>query len=111
MSGPMVDASGDGISNLLKYAMGLDPTIKTSALQVTAAIDGALLTYGFSRFGNTPDISVTVEVSRDLSDWAPTISLISSSSNGDGAEDVVFRSDVAVSSEARQFLRIKVIQQ
>ena len=111
VSGPMVDASGDGISNLLKYAMGLDPTIKTSALQVTAAIDGDLLTYGFSRLEKTPDISVTVEVSRDLLDWAPTISLISSSSNGDGAEDVVFRSDVAVSSEARQFLRIKVIQQ
>gem|GEM_PF-2185326 len=29
----------------------------------------------------------------------------------DGAEDVLFQSDVAVSSEARQFLRIKVIQQ
>jgi len=111
VSGPMADASGDGISNLLKYALGLDPTIETSALQVTAAIDGDQLTYGFSRLKKTPDISVTVEVSTDLSSWAPTISLISSSSNGDGTEDVVFQSDVAVSSEVRQFLRIKVIQQ
>ncbi|MDB4141994.1 CotH kinase family protein [Akkermansiaceae bacterium] len=111
VSGPMADASGDGFSNLLKYALGLDPTVKTPVLPVIVEVEGDELTSGFTRLEKTPDISVIVEVSTDLSSWAPTSSLISSSSNGDGTENVTFQSNATVSGEARQFLRIKVTQE
>lgn len=64
------DHDGDGLPNLLEYALGGDPTSATNTPGMTVAIDGsARLTLSF-----TPQVVAglrfIVEASPDLSDWS-----------------------------------------
>lgn len=108
ISGPSGDASGDGTSNLMNYALGLDPTVAQSEEPGGLIIDGNTASLVFSRLEKTPDLSLAVQVSRDLVDWTTPAKQTASSSNGDGSEEVAFESPLAISTTARQFLRIQV---
>ncbi|MDG2323090.1 MAG: lamin tail domain-containing protein, partial [Akkermansiaceae bacterium] len=110
VSGPLADASGDGVSNLMKYAFGVDPKKQGGNGDVSVEIDGESVTLNFSRLEKTPDITVTVDVSSDLVDWSTQASLTEATSNADGTEDVIFESPFVVSARDQQFLRIRVIQ-
>ena len=66
-----VSLTGDGVPNLLKYALGLDPQSNASAdLPAVGrdAADGALQ-IAFDRDAGKPDIDYLVEVSPDLQTW------------------------------------------
>jgi hypothetical protein len=110
VSGPLGDASGDGVSNLMKYAFGIDPKKQDGNGDFSAGIDGESVTLNFSRLEKTPDIAVTVDVSSDLVDWSTQALLINATSNADGTEDVIFESPFVASARDQQFLRIRVIQ-
>jgi len=110
VSGPLADASGDGMSNLMKYALGIDPKAPGGYGDHRVEIDGETVSLRFSRLQKTPDITVTVEVSSDLVDWSTLATLASANSNGDGTEEVVFESPFGASVRDQQFLRIRVIQ-
>ena len=110
VSGPLANASGDGMSNLMKYAFGVDPKKQGGNGDVSVEIDGESVTLNFSRLEKTPDITVTVDVSSDLVDWSTQASLINATSNADGTEDVIFESPFVASARDQQFLRIRVIQ-
>ncbi|MFT6181053.1 MAG: hypothetical protein ACJAQT_003967 [Akkermansiaceae bacterium] len=107
-SGSGGDASGDGTSNLMNYALGLDPTVAQSEGPGALIIDGITASLVFSRLEKAPDLSLAVQVSRDLVDWSTPAILTTSSSNGDGSEEVTFESPFVISPTARQFLRIQV---
>ena len=110
VSGPSADASGDGVSNLMKYALGIDPKEQGENGDHRVEIDGESVSLIFSRLEKTPDITVTVEVSSDLVDWSIQATLSDATSNGNGTEDVVFESPFGASARDQQFLRIRVIQ-
>jgi hypothetical protein len=66
--------SGDGIANLIKYALGLDPfsLIAASQLPVGSIDDEAGVLYPVLTINRTaiaPDVSYIVEVSGDLQTW------------------------------------------
>ena len=109
-SGPMADASGDGTSNLMNYALGLDPTIARSGNLAELIVDHDTVALRFSRLQKTPDITLTVQVSQDLSGWPANADLVGTVSSGNGTETVTFESPLILTSEERQFLRIHVTQ-
>ena len=68
---PGANPAGDGVSNLMKYALGLDPT------QVATQVDGfdgyGIYFYVGSDAQNDPTLSFSLEESTDLSNWGPAI--------------------------------------
>lgn len=62
------DASGDGVSNLLKYALGLNPVVSSTRglPRVSWAEDGSV---SISFYRARPDLVYTVETSANLESW------------------------------------------
>ncbi len=98
---------GDGIPNLLEYALGSDPRSADSAATVLAPTAGsATLTY--RRRVDAPDIVYVVEASSDMIHWSP---------GGVSIEEVsVMPADILfdqvtvriLSSQAALFLRLRI---
>lgn len=64
----LTDANGDGVSLLMAYALGLDPSQNHSgAMPVPVLSSGTL---GFSFYGASEGVTYTVEVSTDLITWS-----------------------------------------
>jgi hypothetical protein len=104
------DASGDGVPNLIKYALGLDPTIPTlDGLPVVDTASG-FLALSFQRLAKTADLSQVVEVSTDLKAWSTLTTEATIVDNGDGTERVTLRSETSLSAHLRQFIRLRVTQ-
>lgn len=69
IAGDTANPAGDGIPNLLKYAFGLDPTVReTSGLPVITEPDG-FLQVNFDILSADTDITYIVETSDDLINW------------------------------------------
>jgi len=103
--------AGDGVPNLLKYALGLDPNTPATISQLpTGGIqpDGGqdYLTMTINRTSKPTDISYVVEVSGDLQTWASgtpnTVTLT------DTATQLVVRDNTPVPSATERFIRLRV---
>ena len=134
-SNPLADPDFDGVSNLLEYATGGDPSaygneggsflVEDSGspgdllftyrrLREVAAGDGSGATgNGYSIFG----INYTVQASENLTAWSSGASSMAMqvegtpTDNGDGTELVTVRLTPPVSSNARWFVRLRVAQE
>jgi hypothetical protein len=67
--------AGDGILNLVKYALGLDPLTATNLNQLVVPSIEEIAGQSFgrltlTRFSRPPDVSCFVEVSSDLANWS-----------------------------------------
>ena len=64
--------SGDGFPNLMKYALGLNPTARISGgLGLPQfSMNGTKFEYSFTRLRDATDITYQVERSTDLSSWS-----------------------------------------
>ncbi|MFT3990931.1 MAG: DUF3500 domain-containing protein [Luteolibacter sp.] len=65
------DSDGDGISNLLEFVFGGDPTTADSSIQPTGSFDAdtSIYTYAFTIPENPGGVTWTVRYSTDLSTW------------------------------------------
>jgi hypothetical protein len=70
VSGDAADPANDGLPNLLKYALGLDPN-STTANPFSASVSNGIfnLTYALSLAAT--DVSVTPQWSTNLLTWSP----------------------------------------
>ena len=110
ISGPDVDLNGDGTTNLLKYAFGLDPGKPNPP--------GSLPEPGFAgghfqvtvrRQKNAPDLQLEVQLSDDLIAWnAIATEVALATDNGDGTEIVTFRDPALLSANRQRFARVSV---
>ena len=127
---PGADPEGDGLVNLLEFALGLDPTsgslnenIPVLGGSVTEEGEGYLTISYRRRVGGTgttgvnytvDGITYRVEVSTNLAgdSWQSGAGVVqahgSVEDNGDGTETVTVRSLTPISSEGRAFLRLVV---
>jgi hypothetical protein len=96
------DPDGDGIANLLEYALGGDPLIPNSASLPQISVDNTYMTITFLRLRS--DIDYRIEASDDLVNW----SVIAENPGSVGSWVTV--DDVIPIAEAhRRFLRLEVV--
>ncbi len=73
-SGDTIDQSGDGIPNLIKYGMGLNPTNKNTGVYIlgglTNLVDGRYLYLGYRRSLTATDLDFFVKGTTNLPDAA-----------------------------------------
>ena len=115
VSGPLADADGNGLSNLLAYASGLPPRTPGERREPVAGLDssagGPRLTLTFRRLQTAPDLVWAPEAGDDLSGWAAMEPTGAPVDHGDGTQTVTFRDPVAVGGAGRRFARLRVVLQ
>jgi hypothetical protein len=97
--------SGDGMPNLMKYALGLNPLSTNAAARPYAVLSNGCLQISFT-MTNDPLLLYGVEVSGDFSAWT-NIWSSTGASNSNGPVTVC-DTNAPVSSTSRRFLRLRV---
>ncbi|EIP96658.1 fibronectin type III domain-containing protein [Opitutaceae bacterium TAV1] len=102
------DSEGDGLPNLLEYALGLDPLQSDSAgaIVLDKTSDGQRLTLTFNRIAD-PDLTYTVEATGDLvaGEW---ITIYASTGTENIAGSVTVEDSELIADHPRRFLRLVV---
>ena len=107
ISGADADPDGDGLPNLLEYAMGLEPKTADANLPNIVIQNGFALST-FTRLKSATDVILTLEGSTDLLNWNSTFSEpITITDNGPITTVVVQDS---LSANAARFYRLKARQ-
>jgi len=115
VSGPLADPDGDGFSNLIEFSMNLDPKAsdRHRGLCVYQEVEISGQTYPaitIRRRIGYPGMTSIVEASLNLSSWNHPVPVETDdgTDNGDGTETIQFRSPLPLSSQNRQWLRLRV---
>ncbi|MEW6158275.1 MAG: Ig-like domain-containing protein, partial [Verrucomicrobiota bacterium] len=111
LSGDSSDPDGDGVKNLLEYALGLDPRKKDGLLPKAEVREGRL-TLSFARSKSANDVSLIVEASPDLMEWSATPDWIEISEEPAGNDFVTLtaRFKFPVDVAPKGFLRLRVLR-
>ncbi len=116
VSGDLADPDGDGIVNLLEYALDLDPkqakTLGMPTVGQTTVSSQQYLTLTYTRMLAATGITYLPQVSGDLTTWNAgtgyTVA-VSSTTSADGlTQTVVVRDAVATTGATKRFLRLAV---
>jgi hypothetical protein len=119
--GPKADSDGNGITNLMEFALGLPPGKSNAApwtaasaglpVQSTLAVDGATyLSLQVRRPIGRLGVTYSAQVSDDLGSWTSGVQAGAAVTNGDSSETVTFRDTVPVSQSTRRIIRLNVSQ-
>lgn len=107
ISGLGIDLNNDGLTNLLKYAFGLDPRAwpPLSAMPMAEAVGGQFQ-FSFRRQKDVSDLEYIPQSSTDLVQWETlTIQIGDAIDNGDGTETITFQSN---GPSTQKFGRVRV---
>ena len=125
ITGDNADADGDGLLNVIEYALGLDPRDPSSLLAEEAAFvhheSGDYFVCTITRNRDALDVSISIEESVDLTSWTPVATSVNGSTfqtflqgysisetNGGSVNRVELSSPI--SSAAGYFQRIVVVR-
>ena len=98
---PTADPDNDGLSNMVEFVLGSDPTKSTTSNLPTAVVSGSNLTFSFPHNANsTAEYNVAVETSTDLVTW--TTQSAGTESGG------VYTKVIPTSGAAKMFARLHV---
>jgi hypothetical protein len=103
---PTGNLAGDGIPNLLKYALNLDPLTAGNAGLPTASSDGTSLSLTYTKVWSATDITYTVEQSTDLVNWTTANTQDVVISTNSGVETI--KSSVTIGTNNPLYLRLQV---
>jgi sugar lactone lactonase YvrE len=109
IAGPSANPSGDGVSNLLKYAFGLNPLVASAGSVPVMALSGGSLTLTYTKVLAATDLTYTVEWSSDLAHWSSTG--ITQQSLGANAQTEQFVATAPGAPAGAKFLRIYITLQ
>jgi alpha-amylase len=115
-SGAAADTSsyaGDGVANLIKYALGLNPTVPVSGGLPEAKIMNNRLALTFNRMKSTTDIVYEVQASGDLFGWGNSTVIWSSASTpytggSNDSESVTVQDTVSTGAANQRFMRLQI---
>ncbi|HLP02950.1 MAG TPA: hypothetical protein VK163_13055 [Opitutaceae bacterium] len=103
IAGPSADPDGDGLENLLEYALGLDPLLHGATTVVIDTDTGALRLTATKNAAAT-DIVYMVEVSSDLTSWTTTGTTVETNT----ASTLRVVDNTKLTGANRRFIRLKV---
>src|SRR5690606_29473687 len=110
--GPFADPDGNGIPNLLEFALTGDPRQPNRnilpALGIEKVNGDDYLTITFTRLADALDVDYSVQNSTDLGEWMADAELLVSIDNEDGTLTETYRSPTPISDEEQAFLRLEV---
>ncbi len=117
VSGNLADPDGDGLNNLLEYALKLDPKQRDvpSPLALTVVEENGQSYHAYRFRRRVPDLGITYQpqIATNLANWsssaADLVPFGTPSSNGDGTETVIYRSTTPNSTADREFFRLRVV--
>jgi len=112
IAGDLANPTGDGIPNLVKYALGLVPTnyFPGSILSPEASFDGAFAVSFARPDPPPPGIAYALEASLDIAPWAggETLALDGIEYVSNGTAKVTYRTMDGVASAPAKFVRLRV---
>lgn len=103
------DADGDGVVNLLEYAVGTNGVIQNASPQVVTLAPVSSEQYLRLSIPKNPaatDVSFIVEASSDLENWSSDGLIIETNTSN----QLVVRDNIAASSGVQRFMRVRVTQ-
>lgn len=114
-SGPLDNPAGDGIANLLKYAMGIDPWTYTNGAGLTTQTevivgDDSYMALVFARSTTATGIEFILQGSDDLVNWVDLSSTLSVLGPLGGDREEVQLTDTEPKISSRRFIRLLVQQ-
>jgi hypothetical protein len=101
---PAADPDGDGLANLLEYALGTQPDDASSISLPVAATSGNHLTLSFTPH-QTTGLRYLIEASSDLVNWSDPINITALLSEG---QPYTHTDSANLSTTPRRFLRLRV---
>lgn len=112
ISGPNADFDGDGYSTVLEYYFGTDPTVSDLPRRLDAVRSGAFGEFSVRHLASTPDLTVVVEASGNLTGWdsgGDRLVLVNTVDHGDGTVTSTYRS--LLPDMFMEFFRVSVTLQ
>jgi len=112
VSGDGTDPDGDGITNLMEYALDLDPKVASVAGMPTMASTNGYLTLIYRKNKQATDITYLVEATGALNSdsWSTNGLTIMSTVDSNTYWLITVRDAVPVSIATNRFMRLKVIK-
>jgi hypothetical protein len=110
ISGPAADPRGEGITNLLRYALEIDPYQPGREFLPQHGMESSRLFLQFHRDPSKSDIAYVVEASSNLVDWQEVLydSRTSAVENSHGDAMRILDSRTLHDVEGRRFLRLRI---
>jgi len=110
---PGATPANDGIANLIKFGLGLNPWIRGAGGRLSGGIigdgGGTYLSLTYTRPDPAPDgATYLVEASGDLISWSSVGVVEVSNVPGSGTRVITMRDGTAVNDATRRFLRLRV---
>jgi uncharacterized protein (TIGR03790 family) len=111
VSAPSADANGDGVSNLLAYALGLSPYTTAQPYLPVGSIQNNYLTLDFPYQQSAIDITYHVQASNDLHNWTEVWNSTGYQPTGNSSGTTLTIPDtVPISSANQRFMRLEITQ-
>ncbi|MCF7732297.1 MAG: DUF1573 domain-containing protein [Akkermansiaceae bacterium] len=109
IAGPLADASGDGVPNLIKYAHLLDPNLPSRSGLPLVGVGNGALTLSYTKVLAATDLDYVVESSTNLRTWSSN-GITEEVLSGDGATQQILASAPTTGTPVK-FIRLRVILQ
>ena len=103
---PTSNPAGDGITNLIKYALGLDPRSVSTAGLPKVGVKGSYLTLTYTRPVSVTDVTYDPQFSDDLATWSDN-GVTQQILSNDGTTQTV-QAQVALGAIGHRFIRLSV---
>ncbi len=107
---PGADADGDGVPNLVEYAMGTDPTTRTAGPEVIVSSGRLALRYTRSKSISSA-VQLIPQISDDMVTWREGSTYVTQTVTSDTAtsQTIVASDTAAAGASSKKYLRLKVV--